>query len=163
MFVAGKFILGLLVLNYFIAPIICAPRSNRIGNKALNRSTRSLPALKAALGKYIGLGTTMIVSGAAMSGADVLIRRASDNAERERLIVRRRIACKDNNYGCLHGRCWSNCGPRLETADWCFTTKAVDADANITYVECKRNADCDPCWNCAAVCVLQHGDEFGNK
>lgn len=44
-------------------------------------------------------------------------------AQIESRLRRQVINCRLNNYGCLEGVCWSNCGPRLRSGDWCLLTK----------------------------------------
>lgn len=39
----------------------------------------------------------------------------------ESLNVREPMKCETNNFGCLNGWCWSNCGPRMKVSD-CYTT-----------------------------------------
>lgn len=57
-----------------------------------------------------------------------------ENAER------RPLDCNKNHFGCLNGNCWTNCGPRLTSSDYCFTAKGtVEATTkyNIEYIDSK--------------------------
>lgn len=40
-----------------------------------------------------------------------------------RVVHRAKIACETSDYGCYNGYCWANCGPRVASGDWCYTTK----------------------------------------
>lgn len=69
------------------------------------------------------------------------------------------IECSSNNFGCFYGMCWSNCGPRLNESDWCFTTKTLSKTRNETEMaECMYDKDCDPCWSCATSCYMNAGN-----
>lgn len=62
--------------------------------------------------------------------------------------------CTKNSAGCKDDKCWTNCGPRLSSDDWCFTTKNQTTKRDsIEYVTCKNDTDCDKCWPCANSCV----------
>lgn len=65
---------------------------------------------------------------------------------------RKSIDCNSNNYGCLSNMCWSNCGPRINSADWCFSTKEANTSKTVT---CQHDSECKPCWKCASDCFME--------
>lgn len=75
--------------------------------------------------------------------------------------IKQRMDCSKNNYGCMQNICWTNCGPRNTSADWCFTTNQQSSNSeNVTFAHCVKYTDCNPCWQCGASCILedlQHG------
>lgn len=90
--------------------------------------------------------------------------------------LRARSDCKTFNFGCIENLCWTNCGPRLNSDDWCITTppedrasveveesvmsnnnKTIRKSKKTTFASCFNDADCDPCWKCGGTCVLQGG------
>lgn len=73
-------------------------------------------------------------------------------------LTRKLINCKEANFGCMSGLCWANCGPRLFSADWCFTTKNV---TELSAVFCAQNAECDPCLQCGSTCHMELGTGAG--
>lgn len=53
------------------------------------------------------------------------LQKQIDKKDASPKVVREPIDCKLNNFGCLNGKCWANCGPRLSTSDYCLTTKGL--------------------------------------
>lgn len=98
------------------------------------------------------LGATLIGAGAAGTAIDMKMRGQESLENANQPQNRAKIDCKTNEYGCMQGMCWSNCGPRLDAGDSCFTVKNVTAGAR-NIVSCSVPADCDPCWSCARDCV----------
>lgn len=103
----------------------------------------------------LGWGAVMVGGAAVSSVIDIEIR---DKAERRRWedFNRRTINCKQSNYGCIENHCWANCGPRLQSLDWCLTTNETKIDSkNVSISGCMFDHDCDPCWKCASTCNLE--------
>lgn len=77
-------------------------------------------------------------------------------------INRTHINCLGNNYGCLEGLCWTDCGPRSSIDTFCFTANPDPnqnkniflqvKDKNVTISQCDNDSQCHPCWPCATVC-----------
>lgn len=77
-------------------------------------------------------------------------------------VNRTRINCMGNNFGCLYNICWSNCGPFLNTQDFCFTNNPDTQNNNNIFLDikgknlsvaaCNKDSECHPCWPCATVC-----------
>ena len=109
--------------------------------RALKRSKRVAPLVVAG-GKIVGWTIGMALAGtvAAVGGA-----YASEKFAEKRLteVKRAQIDCTSNNAGCIENRCYTNCGPRMLSSDWCFKL-----------VECNISSDCDPCWPCASTCFF---------
>lgn len=74
------------------------------------------------VGKVVAWSVGMGAVGVASSYADTKIKEASQIRIEENRF-RLKIDCKKNIFGCIENICWTNCGPRLESADWCFTKK----------------------------------------
>lgn len=66
---------------------------------------------------------------------------------------------QSNNVGCIQNLCWKRCGPYLQSADWCFTTKdKIENNTKIIQkVPCKRDSDCNKFWACATSCNMKGG------
>lgn len=135
--------------------------------KIINNSTRRVrtipvfPVIAALTPSLIKIGAWtvgMTVSGVAIAAADAAIKDAY-STKNEQKLARKAIECTLNNVGCIENLCWTNCGPRLYTADWCFTTKTgkIDENYNSEIAKCKKDSDCDPCWPCGSVCTLEGG------
>lgn len=124
-----------------------------------NRSRRVAPFLMAA-GKVVGLAGSLVLAGVATSYIDSEIKQKYARDAEERLI-RRTIDCSNNNFGCLEFICWSNCGPRLASADWCATTDGrVGPNKTVRVATCKTDADCNKCWPCATACRTEHSQSY---
>lgn len=134
-----------------------------------------------SIGKWVAgvVGLAIAMTGAGVSAVvvDHHLREESEIAReirQEKKIKRRKLGCKENNFGCIENVCWSNCGPRIKSGDWCLTTKDETAYGNstltsnttqptITYknngtaptATCVQDSDCDPCWRCAGGCLLE--------
>lgn len=144
--------------------------SNIGENKILARKTRALKVTRKTrgigvvlpyIGRFVTFAGGMAVAGVATSAADNLIKDkiARDNEER---LARRTIDCDLNNVGCIENLCWTNCGPRLYSADWCFVTKNVSVPKEkIQFAACERDSDCQPCWPCASACIME-GSSINN-
>lgn len=52
------------------------------------------------------------------------VQKEIDKHEEENA-VRTPLKCDSNNVGCLNGICWTNCGPELQSSDYCFTTRGT--------------------------------------
>lgn len=68
-------------------------------------------------------------------------------------------SCKRFNYGCHNELCWSNCGIRTDSSDWCFTKSSTVNSTQLTpfgMIEnvktCNSNEDCSACAGCASEC-----------
>lgn len=132
------------------------------------RSSRAIPAFAKSAGKFGGWGAAMLAISAASSIIDTYIKSA--NEEKLMELVRKKFDCKKNNYGCIQNVCWSNCGPRIGSADWCITTKdnktatietsEIEENNALTLkfnpVECEKDVECDPCWVCGASCKIEN-------
>lgn len=82
--------------------------------------------------------------------------------------------CLKNNFGCFDGGvCWANCGPRVRTSDYCFTTNITSETIKVLkdYIEptenpiavgltekkaCVLQEDCDPCAPCISPCFMSN-------
>lgn len=126
-----------------------------VKNKTIIRKTRAVPIIPvlSKIGKMVGWGITMIGAGVTTSYANIKKREAQAAKAEERL-ARKTINCEKNNVGCIQGVCWSNCGPRLSSVDWCFVTKD-DKVKPIEMVKCENDSDCKTCWPCATACIVE--------
>lgn len=113
-----------------------------------------LAAIAPTAGKIIGWGVGMTAVGLATSYADTKIKEAMLSKS-----SRITINCSRNNFGCIENVCWSNCGPRLTSADWCFTSNVSDTSPYKKIAACKKDSDCNPCWPCLSSCIAE-GDDF---
>lgn len=102
--------------------------------------------------KSLALGGTLVGANTFSSWTDSKIRQSVDAETEEMRQERAKIDCTSNEYGCLNGMCWTNCGPRLDKGDWCYTTKNITAVPRKS-TNCFINTDCNPCWSCAGVCT----------
>lgn len=99
-------------------------RRKRTLEEVNNRNVRAIPAFVVPAVKMIGYTAGIIAGGAAVSAIDIKMREYAAIKAEERL-RRKIITCDQGNYGCIQNICWTNCGPRLDSSDWCFTTKNV--------------------------------------
>lgn len=93
------------------------------------RNKRAVGLIFGVIARYLLLGSVM--AGAAV-GASVVDRAISENSiitDHSR-VARPSIDCAKSNFGCANNICWSNCGPRLMSGDWCLTTHK---NATLTY------------------------------
>lgn len=125
---------------------------NVTNSTLLSRKKRVAPIVIGGA-KLFAWTVAMATAGVTASAIDTAIK---DSRAQERMatLKRRVIECSTNNFGCFASRCWSNCGPRLTAADWCFTTNDTNTK-NIQYIKCTRNSDCQPCWHCGGVCLME--------
>lgn len=109
-------------------------------------------AILKTVGKMAGWGLTMTAAGAATSSIDVDIRAAAARKEEMRLL-NTRVDCNRHNVGCIQNLCWSNCGPRTFSADWCFVTRNITE--HVELAKCTRDSDCQKCWPCGTTCLME--------
>lgn len=64
----------------------------------------------------------IVVGGTSVVGAYAYSKFSEKSPED---LKRVKIDCKENNYGCHMNRCWKNCGPYLESGDFCLTTNST--------------------------------------
>lgn len=122
------------------------------------RNVRALPAFLGAgflpgVGKAVGYGLSMAAAGMTISGFNHFMDDYYLEKRAKQKITRRRIDCAENNFGCAQNLCWTNCGPRIDYADWCFTTTNITSKV-IQFIKCETDADCSPCLPCAGVCMF---------
>lgn len=115
-------------------------------------------SLGAKLVKITAWSIGMTLSGVAIAATDNAIKDAYYTKNQNKL-ARKAIECQNNNFGCLENVCWTNCGPRLYSADWCLTTKTgkTDENNNAELASCTKDSECDPCYPCGSVCSLEGG------
>lgn len=130
----------------------------------IRKRRNPIPLIGRAVGfatKYSGIITALTAAGAASTVADVYIRDHMDKKAAERL-SRKVIDCDLNNVGCIDNMCWTNCGPRLTSADWCLTTKNATAGTDWLVAKCVHDEDCNPCWKCATTCIMENASNSIN-
>lgn len=86
----------------------------------LSRKSRQIPPFLRKSVKVGGWAASWVAISTASSLVDSYIKEKS--AERVLSIGRARFDCKKHNYGCIQNLCWSNCGPRIASSDWCVTS-----------------------------------------
>lgn len=118
------------------------------------RRKRAIPPLVPFMARLIAWGGMMTASGVAIA----VIQKSM---EAESKLKRIQIDCKSNSVGCLSNICWSNCGPRLDKADWCYAgnSSVINGTRTVQLQECEHDSDCNPCTSCASVCFKQ--EEMG--
>lgn len=85
--------------------------------KKEKRSKRA--AFLRTVGKVLLYGVTFTASDVGGEQVNNLINKA----RAENTVFRRpQIDCASNNRGCFNGYCWVNCGPRVHSDDWCYST-----------------------------------------
>lgn len=120
--------------------------------QTLSRQKRLAPGVIIAA-KMLGWSVGMTVAGVgfAVAGAyaaDYLVQQRENEP-----LKRARIDCHSNNAGCFENICFTNCGPRLMSSDWCYTATSIQKGSNNTvFAACTKDSDCDPCWPCASTC-----------
>lgn len=154
-----------------IKPELMGLKSN---STILSRTSRQIPLFVRRMGKVGGWGAAWIGVSAASSIIDTYIK--NQNEEKILAMVRAKFNCETNNYGCMENVCYTNCGPRISSSDWCITTNpnetlAAKIDTDGTIIEkieknttilknppatCETMKDCDPCWSCAGTCVMEN-------
>lgn len=132
------------------------PSMSNMNAQQISRKTRSIPAFLPVIGKLVAWTGTMTAAGVATSYIDTAIKEKAAREQEERL-ARKSIDCELNNFGCIQNICWSNCGPRLYSADWCFVTKnlTVSTEGNVELAHCEKDSDCQACWRCASSCIME--------
>lgn len=133
---------------------ILAARANP--SSYLSRNKRALGILVKAV-PHVGnfVKWTSIFGVASVAGS--VATHYLNERENEKL-TRKTIECRHSNFGCIGGYCWTNCGPRLFSADWCFTTKNT---SELNYIPCVLREECDPCLQCGSICHLELGSGSG--
>ncbi|XP_031636070.1 uncharacterized protein LOC116348965 [Contarinia nasturtii] len=122
-----------------------------------SRKRRSVIAtMMPVVGRLIGWTAAMSIAGVSAVAADILIRDAIAQ-KNAKALSRISIDCNLNLYGCLNGFCWHNCGPRLSSADWCFSTKKNLTEHPVVMTQCSNDLDCSPCDGCATTCYMEGG------
>lgn len=113
------------------------------------------------VGRYVGWTLAMIMAGAATSSIDTAMKERSQLRTLD--LVKKTFICDKNNFGCVANVCWTNCGPRVDAADWCLTMKTTETrttknntSTSIEFASCERDADCNPCWPCGGTCILEN-------
>lgn len=158
------------------APIIDDDVLTIAQTKKLEREKRNLAAVGGFMAEVAGLAvalTIATVSGVALDNYMKEKYRASREEANMIKKIRRSMNCSENNYGCIESVCWSNCGPRLYSADWCVVKPPksevnIAPDGNDTVISiktvhsvdfrCVTKNDCNPCWACASTCMLEGAD-----
>lgn len=134
-------------------------------SETLSRKERALPAMVTAaipyLGRFIFWTATTTAATAAGLAIDREFKKGDEKRQEERF-ARISLNCNLNNVGCLQNLCWTNCGPRIQSSDYCFTTRNKSATINgvMIVADCKVDSDCDRCWPCASSCLM---DDFNFK
>lgn len=153
-------------------------------NTTIHRDRRAAGGILPFIGKFAGwtvVWTTASIAGSA-TAAIVTDRLQTERARGD--LARRAFSCRTNNVGCFNGYCWTNCGPRLSEADWCFTRKPIEPQTESTTsttttttttttmapptnstirvvyhspddMQCTSPADCDPCAPCSTDCFIE--------
>lgn len=130
---------------------------NDINKTSLSRKPRAAGAMFATVGKMFGWTAAMTIAGVATSAIDTAINKPREEKKKpEKSFGRKKFNCQQNNFGCLKDKCWTNCGPRIYSADWCNTKKNVTSKELVT---CEEDTDCSPCWPCASSCTMELADE----
>lgn len=82
--------------------------------------------------------TASTVGGIATGVAGAVVNAHYEDEQISRTLRRRKIECLHNNRGCVKiqgvrwGICWTNCGPRVYSSDWCFTESKYKMNATTT-------------------------------
>ena len=106
------------------------------------------------------LGWTVILSSANIlttvvdnTMKDAMLKKQQQQQER---LARVKLDCNLNNVGCVQNICWSNCGPRVNSADWCFTrSRELTSNGSMVLATCKNDEDCPKCLPCASSCIME--------
>lgn len=93
------------------------------------RNKRAVGLIFAVIARYILLGSVMAGATVGASVVDRAIQENSIITDHSR-VSRPSIDCTKANVGCANNICWTNCGPRLMSGDWCLTT---NENATLTY------------------------------
>lgn len=116
--------------------------------------------------EILGIGGVTLLAGV---GITEYSNMRSQQLE-EATLVRARLNCKKNNFGCFDGYCWSNCGPRLSSGDWCFTfdgdaAKIAKIAISNSTVQVINNSTTIPIYGDGknATFKLSETDEYNNK
>lgn len=123
----------------------------------IRRKRRAFGAILPAVGRLGALTVVMTGVGVETSYIDTKMKERMEERlldQRIDRLARHKLDCGKYNYGCMQGNCWTNCGPRVSAADWCYTTKNATDLKNVKFQPCTNHGDCDPCWTCAASCIM---------
>lgn len=135
--------------------------------KVLSRKGRGIAFLP-YLAKFSGWTMIMVAGTAASTAVELGMRDLHEKSTLER----KSFDCKKNNYGCMQNVCWTNCGPRLGSFDWCITLNTtitidqmrLDDENGVLRIEaayCEKDSDCNPCWTCGGICRMESNDLNG--
>lgn len=136
----------------------------------------AIPLIALAVGNWlfnVAAATTAMT--AFSTGVVAFNHHVRENVQKEILIedeekTRIKLGCEENNFGCMQNTCWSNCGPRIKSGDWCLTVadnKTIEKGGNqitlkyrdnttVSPTSCNYDSDCDPCWSCVGACLLEN-------
>lgn len=131
-------------------------RTNSSGKNYMEvRKRRAVPFARIAstAGKYAGWAIAMAAAGIVTTSADHMIREYIIKTNAGKKVARKRIDCTTNNFGCVQNICWTNCGPRVDYTDWCFTTRNLTENV-YDLAKCETDLDCNPCMSCAGSCMF---------
>lgn len=131
--------------------------------KPLFRRKRSFGKMMANAFKKAG-ATTIKTGGSIMkwggiyvvgSAGSKYIERKMDQSFDQEDNERANWNCHKNNFGCMRGRCWTNCGPRVKTADYCYTTYKIPQNTTekVKLIKCNYDSQCANCLPCGTTCV----------
>lgn len=122
---------SLIILSaLFVCVIIAQPTPTSFNAELENelageieRSTRGAVPWAAA-GKLLG---KLIANAATYTAVAIGVNEIQKQMDKSdaKPPVRESMDCSTNNYGCWQGNCWTNCGPRLQTSDYCVATNGT--------------------------------------
>lgn len=151
--------------------INCETNNRRLPNFATSKSRakRSIIGnmLKKAFktgGKFLGWTVALTTAGTIGSSSAVWLDHYMSRNDYI-FMKQQELSCHSFNYGCHEGLhlCWSNCGPRKNSADWCFTKNASTNSSQSTPYGvvhkgklCNYNRDCNSCDLCASECFEEN-------
>lgn len=133
--------------------MLCAVRPSTVtaGSAATRRSAPTDRATGDAIAAAAG-GVTAAAASAAGPFAPVAEAVGGETAGiggGPTSVVARAADRPGRGFGCRKHRCWAHCG---EGKQWCYTTRS--RYQSFKYVTCKKDEDCDGCWECAGSCTL---------
>lgn len=115
--------------------------------------------------KIIAYGLSTLFGG--IGASEYYIQRIQQQQQRS-ATENTKFECEVQKFGCFEGYCWSHCGPRPKSDDWCFVTSNNNNNNNFTmasisngtlfipYLKCVTPSECDPCLQCAGVCTQEN-------
>lgn len=68
--------------------------------------------------------------------------------------------CEKDRYGCVNSMCWTSCGPRLTSQDFCLITYNVPKNKSepVQFIKCDNDKDCTNCLPCGSSCAMIEDD-----